>query len=88
MVLRARARSQARCRFIQYSGVVEKNRARRIAVSREGRLTFDQAFDPGSGNLKACREGDCAHLERAEIQLCQDFAGMGRVCHEAHVGPS
>ena len=29
----ARARSQARWRFIQYSGVVPKNRARRIAVS-------------------------------------------------------
>ena len=88
IVSRARARSHARWRFIQYSGVVRKNVASRIArVHGESGFTLHQPLDPRAGNVKAPGERDRAHVERPEIELQEDLAGVRGVLHQCHVAP-
>ena len=84
-VSRACARSQARWRFIQYSGVVEKKRARRMAVS-----TVIAVRPPirRSMRVETGGESDRAHPERREIKPGENFAGMQGVDRQAHVRPS
>jgi hypothetical protein len=56
------------------------------SVRRQRCLTLDQTLNPRAGNTQLFGQRRCLHAQRSEIELGEHFAGMGRMCQQAHGG--